>query len=74
MEAINATYPGSWGMTDIAVHAWWPYMHRDNITKTAKYNLCVETGKNLKSFFPSSKWAPLKLCKVPNEEIQIDFG
>ena len=23
---------------------------------------------------PASKWAPLKLCKVPNEEIQIDFG
>ena len=23
---------------------------------------------------PTNKWAPLKLCKVPNEEIQIDFG
>ena len=29
--------------------------------------------KKLKSIIPSSKWAPLKLCKVPNEEIQIDF-
>ena len=33
-----------------------------------------ENGKNLKSLIPASKWAPLKLCKIPNEEIQIDFG
>ena len=48
-------------------------MHRDIITRTAKCNPCVKIGKNLKSIIPSSKWAPLKLCKVPNEEIQIDF-
>ena len=35
---------------------------------------CVKVGKNLKSIIPASKWAPLNLCKVPNEEIQIDFG
>ena len=49
-------------------------MHRDIVTKTAKCNLCVKIGKNLKCIIPASKWAPLKLCKVPNEEIQIDFG
>ena len=27
-EAIHATHPGTWGMTDVATHAWWPYMHR----------------------------------------------
>ena len=48
-------------------------MHRDIITKTAKCNPCVKNGKNLKSIIPANKWAPLKLCKVPNEEIQIDF-
>ena len=74
VEAIHATPPGSWGMTDMATHAWWPYMHRDIITKTAKCNIYVKIGKNLKSFIPASKWAPLKLCKVPNEEIQVDFG
>ena len=81
VEAIHATHPGSWGMTEMATHAWWPYMHRDIVTKTAKCNPCVKIGKNLKSLIPSSKWAPLKLpwyqCKVPNEvpnEIQIDVG
>ena len=61
-------------MTDMATHAWWPYMHRDIATKTAKCNPCVEIGKNLKPIIPANKWAPLKLCKVPNEEIQINFG
>ena len=74
VEAIHATHPEIWGRTDMATHAWWPYMHRDIITKTAKCNPCVKIGKNLKSFIPANKWAPLKLCKVPNEEIQIDFG
>ena len=74
VDAIHATHPGTWGMTDMATHAWWPYMHRDIITKTAKCNPCVKIGKNLKSIIPANKWAPLKLCKVPNEEIQIDFG
>ena len=74
VEAIHATHPGSWGMTDMATHAWWPYMHRDKISKTAKCNPCVKIGKNLESIIPANNWAPLKLCKVPNEEIQIDFG
>ena len=58
----------------MATHSWWPYMHRDIITKTAKCSPCVKIGKNLKSLIPASKWAPLKLCKVPNEESQFDFG
>ena len=61
-------------MTDMETHASWPYMHRDVITKTAKCSPCVKICKNLKSIIPSSEWAPLKLCKVPNEEIQIDFS
>ena len=75
VEAIHATHSGTWGMTDLAIHAWWPFMHRDIVTKTAKCNPCVKIGKkNLKSIIPANKWAPLKLCKFPNEEFQIDFG
>ena len=67
VEAIHATHPGIWGMVDMATHAWWPYMHRDLATKTAKCNPYVKIGKNLKSLIPANKWAPLKSCKVPNE-------
>ena len=74
VDAIHVTHPGTWGMTDMATHAWWPYMHRDIATKTAKCNPCVKIGKNLKPIIPANKWASLKLCKVPNEEIQIDVG
>ena len=42
VDAIHATHPGTWGMTDMATHAWWPYMHRDIATKTAKCNPCVK--------------------------------
>ena len=61
-------------MTDMATHAWLPYINRDIATKTAKCNPCVKIGKKLKSIIPANKWTPLKLCKVPNEEIQINFG
>ena len=74
VEQIHATHPRSWGMTDMETHAWWPYIHRDIFTEMAKCNPCAKIGENLKSIIPSSKWAPLKLCKVPDEEIQIDFG
>ena len=50
VEAIHATQPGSWGMTDMATHAWWPYVHRDIITKTAKCNPCVKIGKKFKVY------------------------
>ena len=45
VEAIHATHTGTWGMTDMATHAWWPYMNKDIITKTAKCNPCVKIGK-----------------------------
>ena len=61
-------------MTDMATHAWWSYMHRNIVSKRAKCNPCVKIGKNLKSIVSAIKWEPLKLCKVPNEEIQFAFG
>ena len=61
VEAIHATYPGTWDTTDMATHAWWPYMYRDIVTKTAKCNPCVKIGKNLNSIIPANKWAPLWL-------------
>ena len=74
VEANHATHPGNLGVTDMAVQATWPFMHRDLLSKTAKCNPCVKTGETSNSIKPSSKWAPLKLCKVPNEEVEIDFG
>ena len=74
VEAIHATHRGNWGITDMVMHAWWSFMHRDLLSKTARCDPCVKIGKNLKSIIPSSKWAPLKLCKVPNDENKIEFG
>ena len=43
VDAIHATHPGTWGMTDMATHAWWPYVHRDIATKTVKMQpLCQD--------------------------------
>ena len=49
VEAIQATHRGSWVMTSMTVHAWWPFMHRDLLSETAKCNPCVKIDKNLKS-------------------------
>ena len=74
VDAIHATHPGSLGMMDMTVHAWRSHMHRDIFIKTANCNNFLKIGKKLKTIIPSSKWAPLKLCKVSNEESKIDFG
>ena len=74
IEAIHATHTGSWIMTDMAIHAWWLYIYCDLLSKTAECNTWVNIGKNLKSIIPSTKWATLKLCKVPNKEIKNNFG
>ena len=55
VEAIHATLPGTWGMTDLAIHAWWSYMHKDINTETAKCNSCMKIGKNFKSIIAANK-------------------
>ena len=55
VEAIHSTHTGSWGMRDMAVHAWWPYFHRNTVTKTANCNPCSKIGKHLKPITPFSK-------------------
>ena len=74
IEASHATYPGSWDLTDIAIHAWWPYLHRDLLSKTTKRNPGIIIVTNLKHIIPTSELAPLKLYKLSNEEVPIDFG
>ena len=74
LESIHMTHPGSWGMISLSQYARWPYMHRENLTKTSDCVPCTEIGKNLKHIVPKSKWHPHKACQKPNEEIQIEFG
>ena len=45
IDVLHSTNPGSWGITDMALHAWWPYMNRDLLTKTAKCAPCIKIGK-----------------------------
>ena len=74
VEAIHATHPGSWGMTDMETHAWWPCMHRDIISKTAKCNPCVKIGKNLKSINPANKWAPINYAKYQMKKFKLTLA
>ena len=46
VDAIHATHPGIWGMTDMATHAWWSYMHRDIATKLQKATPVSRLVKN----------------------------
>ena len=68
------THPGSWGMISLSQYAWWPYMHREILSKTSDYVPCTDISRNLKPITPKSKWHPHKLCQEPNEEVQIDFA
>ena len=61
-------------MFSLAQNFWWPYIQRDILAKTSECKACTEIGKNLKSVIPHCKWAPLRKCVEPNDEIQIGFG
>ena len=74
LESLHLTHPGSWGMITLGQYAFWPYMHREILDKSAQCKPCTDIGKNLKPNVPASKWKPLLNCSEPNEEKQIDFG
>ena len=62
-EAIHATHQGGWGMTDLAINAWWPYLYIDLLSKFAKCNPCVKMRLKLNSLIASTHWATIKLCR-----------
>ena len=71
---IHSSHPGTWGMICMAIHCWWPYMHRELIVKATECKPCTAIGKNLKSIIPAKQFTPHIPCVEPNQEIQIDFG
>ena len=73
LESKHMTHPGRWGIISFSQYAWWPYMYRETLAKTSDCVLFTDIGKNLKPFFPKSKWYSHKACQEPNDEIQIDF-
>ena len=74
LENLHLTHPGSWSMITFVQYAFWPYMHREILNKSAQCKPCTDIDNNLKPVVPPSKWKPLLNCSEPNEEIQIDFS
>ena len=61
-------------MLSLAHNIWWPYIHRDILTKASESKACTEISKKLKSVILHCKWSSLPKCVEANDEIQIDFG
>ena len=61
-------------MITLGQYAFWPYMHREILNKTAKCKSCTFIGKKLKQVIRASKWNPNKHCSEPSEEIQLYIG
>ena len=74
IDDIHSSHPGTWGMICMAIHSWWPYMHRELIVKATECKSCTAIGKNLKSVIPAKQFTPHIPCVEPNQETQIDFG
>ena len=74
IDDLHASHPGGWGMVCMAQHCWWPYMNRDLLVKAIECKSCTAIGKNLKSVIPAKQFKAPTPCKVPNQEIQIDFA
>ena len=36
IDDIHSSHPGTWGMICMAIHCWWPYMHRELIVKATE--------------------------------------
>ena len=74
IEDIHPSHPGTWRMTSMAMHCWWPYMNRELIGKATECKPCTAIGKNLISVFPAQQFIPHIPCVEPNQALQIDFG
>ena len=74
VEDLHTSHPGSWGMICMAQHCWWPYMNGDLLVRAIECKSCTAIGKNLKSTIPAKQFQAHKPCKVPNQQIQIDFA
>ena len=81
IDDIHSSHPGTWSMICMAVHCWWPYMHRELIVKateckpcTVNGQNCTVNGQNPKCVIPAKQFNPHIPCVEPNQEIQIDFG
>ena len=74
LESLHLTHLGSWGMITLGQYAFWPYIHRQILYKTAQCKPCTDIGKNPKPVVPPSKRKPLLICTESNEQIQIDFA
>ena len=74
IDDIHSSHPGTWGLICMAIHCWWPYMHRELIVKATECKPGTVVSKNLKSVIPAKQFNPHIPCVEPNQEIQIDFG
>ena len=62
LEYIHSARPGSFARLSFAQNAWWPYIHRDILSKASEYKRWTDIGKNLKPVIPHVKWSPLPNC------------
>ena len=61
IKAIHATHPGSLGMIDIAIHAWWSYRHQDLLSKTASATLVSKLVKKIIVYFSVHRRGTIKV-------------
>ena len=69
IDDIHSSHPGTWGMICMAIHCFWPYMHRELIVKATECKPCTAIGKNLESVIPAKQITPHIPCVEPNQEI-----
>ena len=74
VEDLHASHPSSWGMVCMAQNCWNQYINRDLLVRARECKPCTAIGKNLKSIIPAKQCQAHQPCKVPNQEIQIDFA
>ena len=73
LNALHFGHPGINKMCNDAVILWWPNMRPDIEKKAKTCSACLNAGKNLKTYLPSTEKSKLEPPKHPGEEIQIDF-
>ena len=50
MDALHATHPGAWGMTELGQSLWWPFINRDLINKSKTCRPCTEESKKYNKY------------------------
>ena len=67
-------HPGRDALLHAVADIWWPQLHREIVLLAQTCQQCQQSGKNLKTLLPQTKYGKLPAADNVNDELALDFA